>query len=208
MLTLRDRVRGSGADRSLLPNYQKMGIVESAILAELVQFCHNHFNTNDIYTKHYPIAQVEHCPMLSRMSPRYQDICLQLLADGHPSDEKNYTLWSQRIQSCPLFYQYIIAHFPKVYRTRINALPPGESLDWHIDTNTSYGCRLYLPLTHDIDDECEFLVRRKKIVTRLKMKRGGVYFINTGYLHKVTNFTKTKRFSLVMGIESGELKWS
>jgi streptogramin lyase len=77
-----------------------------------------------------------------------------------------------------------------------------HELNWHIDADTSVICRAQICLNRN-DSVLEF--RDKEGVHQLKMNPGEIWFINTGWNHRVVNGETTRR-SAILGFHFDDLK--
>jgi len=77
-----------------------------------------------------------------------------------------------------------------------------HELNWHIDADTSVICRAQICLSNS-DSVLEF--RDKKGIHKLVMQKGDVWFINTGWNHRVVNGNNIRR-SAILGFHYNDLK--
>jgi quercetin dioxygenase-like cupin family protein len=199
---VRARVRGEhGPDRKLLPSFHQLGTyntsnfrkLEVSVINQLASHPSDH---NDITNSEvYRIAQA--CELKDYFTSSYQQYLLQTVGirtedTNSIPDEWEYTDYNDStIEFRDLFNQFVDPHF----RARIACLPAGQELGWHIDTNTSYACRVQIM----IHGEHEFLIKRKGIIEQQIMRQGEVWFINTGFSHKVTVIGDEPRVGIVLG---------
>jgi len=155
------------------------------------------YTANDLGGDNYQISQ--HCDVKTvfTSSNEYKQILLQNLDGADEVDETNYTKWRTDLQF-PKIKKYLIDNFKKPYRARISVLPPGNDLNWHIDTDTSVLCRMQIPA---FADGSTFQWKTKTGQTTLEMKIGHSYFVNTGWLHRVQNNSNNVRIVLIFGID-------
>lgn len=199
---VRARVQGNnGPDRKLLPTFHRIGtydVVEYRALEGLVakQFADHASDYNDINNPNvYEIAQS--CELKTYFTPAYRQILLQT-TEGRPKsadivpDEWEY----QKYQDDALEFETLINQFVNPhFRARLAVLPPEEKLDWHIDTNTSYACRVSIV----IHGTQKFMINRGgKIETQI-MNPGEVWFCNTGFSHSVEVLGDKPREGIVVG---------
>ena len=92
--------------------------------------------------------------------------------------------------------------FHNVYRFRMSEMKGDHELNWHIDADTSVICRAQICLNQN-DSVLEF--RDKEGVHQLKMNPGEIWFINTGWNHRVVN-GETIRRSAILGFHFNDLK--
>ena len=199
---VRARVRGEhGPDRNLLPSFHQLGTyntrnfrkLEVSVIKQLISHPSDH---NDITNSEvYRIAQA--CELKDYFTPSYQQYLLQTVgvrpegSDEIP-DEWEYTDYNDdTVEFRDLLNQFVNPHF----RSRIAYLPSGEELGWHIDTNTSYACRVQIM----IHGEHKFLIKRKGIIEEQIMRQGEVWFVNTGFSHKVEVLGNEPRVGILLG---------
>ncbi|MFP3345810.1 hypothetical protein R0J87_25335, partial [Halomonas sp. SIMBA_159] len=74
----------------------------------------------------------------------YRQVLLQQQTpETDPDIEQNYQQW---ISGTEKTQQFMTETFGTVCRSRIAVTPPGQSLEWHIDTDTSVLCRIQIGL--------------------------------------------------------------
>jgi hypothetical protein len=203
---IKARVQGNnGPDRKLLPTFQRLGtydIVDYRSLERLVaeQLATHAADYNDINNPNiYEIAQA--CELKTYFTSAYRQILLQTTADRPEDadavpDEWEYRQYQESaVEFEGLINQFVEPHF----RARIAVIPPTEKLDWHIDTNTSYACRVSI-MVHGAQ---KFMIKRDgKIETQI-MRPGEIWFCNTGFSHSVEVIDdwsgSTDRVGIVVG---------
>ena len=128
---------------------------------------------------------------------------LQQLNDGAENevDETNYTTWRKDLQT-NLIEQYLENTFKTPYRARISVMHGGNELNYHIDTDTSVLCRVQIPV---ITEGSLFQWKTKTEEISLDMLTGNSYFVNTGWLHRVTNDSNNIRIVLIFGVDYNNL---
>ena len=204
--TARQNVRGNnGPDRKRLPNYQSLGSLSWAELDALRWQVQNILRIvgpefNDINNgAAYQIAQ--DCPLKTYFPSTYRQVLLQHpMSDG--VNEEDYILVKDdfAIRAIGVVRGYGLDKF---YRARLAVLPPGETLDWHIDTNTSVSCRIQIPVFGSSSWE----IKRQGKIEAVTLRPGDVWFANTGYAHRVVNPSKTdERVCLVLSCHFGAIK--
>ena len=104
-----------------------------------------------------------------------------------------------------IVYDFLKSKFKMIWRCRIHYLPSSGQLPWHIDVDTSLACRVYLPITSDIDEHNLFEIERRGQVIPLKMKIGE-FCVNTGFKHRVLNNTNKGRYGLIFNTTSEEIE--
>jgi hypothetical protein len=78
----------------------------------------------------------------------------------------------------------------------------GHELNWHIDADTSVICRAQICLSAH-DSVLEF--KDKEGIHQLQMEVGDIYFINTGWQHRVVNGDQLRR-TAIFGFHFDDLK--
>jgi hypothetical protein len=184
-----------------LPSFHQLGVYEInqfRTLEGLVieQLAIHPKDYNDIVNPDiYEIAQA--CKLKTYFPAAYKQILLQVTGDRpENSDEvpdeweyQNYREGATEFEG--LINQFVEPHF----RARIAYLPAEETLDWHIDTNTSYACRIQIMIhgTH------KFMINRKGEIAEQIMRAGEVWFCNTGFSHRVEVLGTEPRVGVVLG---------
>jgi len=198
----RDHVRGNrGPRRNELPTFSRLASnVPQDVLDEARQIIYANALRNDLKTERYEISV--DCPLPDLFSQTYRQVLLQeKTPDTDAYDEANYTVWDN---DCDKIRNYLESTFGKVNRTRVSILPPGEELDWHIDTDTSVMCRIQICVEAG---DAEFQFNRKNTIESFVMSPGEMWFVNVGWNHRVINPSSDKhRISIVAGVLYEDLK--
>jgi oxalate decarboxylase/phosphoglucose isomerase-like protein (cupin superfamily) len=116
-------------------------------------------------------------------------------------DEKNYNSWRDDLKTTAI-QQYLKDKFNAPYRARISVMHGGNELNYHIDTDTSVLCRVQIPVN---TAGSLFQWKTKTEEISLDMQRGKSYFVNTGWLHRVTNSSDNTRIVLIFGVDYDNL---
>lgn len=157
------------------------------------------YNENDLRGDNYQISQ--HCDVDKAFtsSLTYKQILLQQLSKNADNeiDETQYNDWRKDID-VEIIRNYLEKTFQKPYRARISIMPPGNELNYHIDTDTSVLCRIQIPAK---TNNSLFQWKTKTSQIDLNMSLGNAYFVNTGWLHRVVNFSNEERIVLIFGID-------
>lgn len=192
----RSHVRGSnGPRRNQLPTFAKLKTdVPDIVTEEARRIIYEDATRNDLRTEKYQIS-IE-CPLPDLFSAKYRQVLLQeQVPDTDPQDESNYSVWTD---GCEEIRAYMESVFGKVNRTRVTILPPGEELDWHIDTDTSVMCRVQIGV--EVDGS-EFQFNRKNNIESFTMNPNELWFINVGWTHRVVNHSPDKyRIVIIAGV--------
>lgn len=201
---VRARVRGDGPDRRLLPPFHQIGVLDPLRLADLkaeTSYLLSGYpeGYNDIYNEDiYQIAQ--ECKLKMYFPPEYRQILFQVTGNDTPArDEWDYKTFTHKALR---FSRFIDPFVSKTFRSRLALLPPGHVLDWHIDTNTSYACRVMMI----VNGMHRFMVRKKGKTYQTIMRPGEVWFCNTGYSHRVEVVGEDTRVAILLGCHYEAIK--
>lgn len=193
----KNHVKGDGISREKLPNYYKLGEFNEDFGSKIMEVYKATVNENHIGSKSTYEMSIE-SPLRTYFPPTYRQVILQKpVTDG--SFEKDYTSFSENTEILTDISNYL--NGITFYRARIAVLPPGDVLDWHIDTNTSVLCRVHFV----ISDSAHWFIDRKGEVDEKVLKQGEIWFTNTGYSHKVINDTTSDRIVVTIGCNSTDL---
>lgn len=196
---IKQRVRGEyGPDRKALPLFRQIGLLHDTELCLLTCKALEFINSfpeeyNDIDNPDsYLIAQK--CMLKTYFPSTYQQYLLQICNDsskGYP-EECDYDTY--RVEALS-FKEFIDAYVNPHFRSRIAILPSNDVLDWHIDTNTSYACRVQIILK----GSHKFMIQKKNEITQQIMNPGEIWFCNTGYNHRVEVIGDEPRIAILLG---------
>jgi hypothetical protein len=198
--TRRSRVSGKNGPRrhQMQTHGQVTDDVPQQVLDEILEIANN-YTGNDLGGDNYQISQ--HCDVKSAFtaSETYSQILLQQLNEGADSeiDETNYTTWRSDLSTTAI-QQYLEDTFKAPYRARISVMHGGNELNYHIDTDTSVLCRVQIPVQ---TTGSLFQWKTKTEEVSLDMQQGMSYFVNTGWLHRVTNESDNTRIVLIFGVD-------
>lgn len=200
--TKRTRVGGTGPKRNRLKIFEKIGKVSMNVVDELNYILDTHTG-NDIGGDNYGISQNCNYEEVFHVSNKYRQILLQKRIEAS-SDDVNEYLYTKWDSSYNLRYTKpaLDSLFHNVYRFRMSEMKGDHELNWHIDADTSVICRAQICLNNN-DSVLEF--RDKEGVHQLRMKPGEVWFINTGWNHRVVN-GHTARRSGILGFHFEDLR--
>ena len=204
----KNRVRGKGKDRSYLPTYLKLFSFDDNTLKACFECIEKYGDRNDLYNynKTYPIANPSGVPIVTQINKNIQVIALQNYDEiGVPYLDSSYKKWICCSQ-VEIISKFLKQKFKNIWRCRITGIPSSDGLPWHIDTNTSVACRVYIPLSSNIDEKNLFEIKRRQMTYQLKMKIGEGYFVNTAFKHRVLNNTRDKRYSLIFNTTSEDIE--
>lgn len=172
--------------------------VPQSVINEILNIANN-YTGNDLGGDNYQISQ--HCDVKSAFtaSETYSQILLQQLNEGADSeiDETNYTTWRSDLSTTAI-QKYLEDTFKAPYRARISVMHGGNELNYHIDTDTSVLCRVQIPVQ---TTGSLFQWKTKTEEVSLDMQQGNSYFVNTGWLHRVTNESNNTRIVLIFGVD-------
>jgi hypothetical protein len=200
--TKRSRVYGTGPRRNKLKVFEKIGDVSSNVVDEL-NYILDTYKGNDLGGDNYGISKNCNLEEVFHVGTKYRQVLLQKRIEDSSDDVDEY-LYKNWEQSYNLRYTRpaIDQLFHNVYRFRMSEMKGDHELNWHIDTDTSIMCRAQICLNQN-DSVLEF--RDKEGIHQLRMKPGEMWFINTGWNHRVVNGETTRR-SAIFGFHFEDLK--
>ncbi len=204
-MSKRAHVKGRGPKRHELKTFYKMGEVSKETLATLNSILDTN-QGNDLYTKEYDICSLFDSAKSHGVKSKddYRQILLQGLEaeDTAPVDENEFRYSHWLADDYPLkpLLTDLGRHFDATARFRLSETQPHKEIAWHIDTNTSVACRAQICL-HDNDSVFEF--KDRDGVHQLFMKPGEMWFINTGWPHRVVTGDVARRTA----VWSFEFEW-
>lgn len=185
--TKRQRVRGAGPRRDELVTFAKLGVVSDDVVDKLNEIADRR-SGNDLGSDAYNISQ--HCDVNNVfIDTGYRQILIQeRQLDVDTADEHLYTEYNEDVN---------VPFFNQIYRLRISEMAPGHEMNWHIDTDTSVMCRAQICLN---DNDSIFQFKRRGGIEQFTMKKGEMWFINTGWLHRVVSKDLIRR-SAIFGFD-------
>jgi len=197
--TKRTRVGGTGPRRNKLKTFEKLGTMNHRVVTEL-NYILDTSTRNDIGGDNYGISQNCNYEEVFNVGNSYRQVLMQTKPKGDESqvDEYAYSKWDPAHKM-----RWTLADlFHNTYRFRLSEMTGGHELNWHIDADTSVICRAQICLNHN-DSIFEF--KDKEGIKSLKMKPGEVWFINTGWNHRVVSGDTTRRTAII-GFHFDDLK--
>ena len=202
--TKRTRVGGTGPRRNKLKLFEKICDVPNSVVEEL-NYILDTYRGNDIGGDNYGISQNCNYEEVFNVADKYRQVLLQKRIES-ASDDVNEYFYTQWDTNYKLRYTRpeLDHYFHYVYRFRMSEMKDDHELNWHIDADTSVICRAQICLNEN-DSVLEF--RDKDGVHQLRMKPGEMWFINTGWNHRVVNGTKARR-AAIFGFHFDDLKQS
>lgn len=194
-LTKRKRAKGTGPRRNKLKPFVKLGVASNNVVWELNTII-DQWRHNDIGGDNYAITNSTSYDKsfgISKTDSTYRQILLQENKTGiEDVDEFRYSTWNGKY-----FIRYcrnkLDEHFSNTYRFRLSEMSGHHEIKWHIDTCTSVACRAQLCLS---DDDSIFEFKTKDGIHQLKMQKGEIWFINTGWNHRVVSGHDTRRTAI------------
>ena len=200
-MSKRSHVKGdNGPGRNALPTFHNLGTSTPEIVLDEARRIAYETTESDLGTDTYRISK--DCPVTQLVPDDYKLILLQQEEPGSDqSEEINYTVWKDGTEE---IQKYLEGKFGKVYQTRLTVTPPGGEIQWHIDLNTSVICRVQIGV--DIDCFSEFQFNRRGSVSKLWMLPGQVWFLNTGWRHRVLNNSTKPRVVIITEVLYDDLK--
>jgi hypothetical protein len=200
--TKRTRVGGTGPRRNKLKVFQKICDVPHQLVDELNYILDTN-SSNDIGGDNYGISQNCNYNEVFNVGNTWRQLLLQKRMDSESDDvdEYLYTDWDTNYK---LRYTKPVLddHFHNVYRFRMSEMKGGHELNWHIDADTSVICRAQICLN---ENDSIFQFRTKEGEYEFKMKPGEMWFINTGWNHRVVNGDSLRR-TAIFGFHFDDLK--
>lgn len=194
--TKRTRVGGTGPRRNKLKTFCKIGQVSSKVVDELNYILDTN-TKNDIGGDNYGISQNCNYEEVFNVGSSYRQILLQKksLDSETDVDEYAYDTWEPDPYGSLLYTrQALNSLFDKTYRFRLSEMKGDHELNWHIDADTSVICRAQICLN---DNDSIFEFKDKEGVKSLQMQPGEVWFINTGWNHRVVSGNITRRTAII-----------
>ena len=186
--TKRTRVRGTGPGRDDMVTFKKIGDVSKDLVSQLNDILARNPG-NDLGGDNYNISQQCNLEKTFNAVGDYRQILIQESThDGNTASELDYTRYKEDVH---------IPNFRQVYRLRLSHMKPGHTINWHIDTDTSVMCRAQICLN---DNDSVFKFKRRGEIEEFTMKKGEMWFINTGWLHSVFG-GETDRKVAIFGFE-------
>lgn len=200
--TKRTRVSGTGPRRNELKPFAKIGEVYYATTDEL-NYILDTDKSNDIGGDNYGISQNCNYEEVFNVGDQYRQVLLQKRIDD-ASDDVNEYLYTRWDPAYNVRYTKptLDKHFHNVYRFRMSEMKGGHELNWHIDADTSVICRAQICLSQS-DSVLQF--QDKEQIHELRMKPGEIWFINTGWKHRVVNGDQPRR-AAIFGFHFDDLK--
>lgn len=188
--TKRMRVGGSGPKRNKLKFFYKMGQVPQDVIDELNQMLDNDSH-NDIGGDVYGISQaIDYQKVFD--TGGYRQLLIQTKPPGKEGvdvDEYLYDYWTKNVKAKDFLNNY----FHNVYRFRMSEMSEHHSLNWHIDSCTSFMCRAQICLN---ENDAVFEFKGKDGIHSFSMKPGELWFINTGWNHRVVSGKESRRVAI------------
>ena len=182
--TKRTRVGGEGPRRNDFVTFAKIGDVDPSLVEKLNEIADRR-DGNDLGGDNYNLSQICKIEDVFNAAGQYRQILIQEKAvDEVTVDEHTYTKYNEDVT---------VPFFDQVYRLRISEMPPGHELNWHIDSDTSVMCRAQICLT---ENDAVFQFKRKGKIEEFTMKPGELWFINTGWSHRVVAGDTSRRVAI------------
>lgn len=194
--TKRQRIKGDGPRRHELPVFAHLATAGSQIVDELNYILDTHPTKNDIGGDNYAITRS--CDYKTHFEvdtdTQYRQILLQRSetpVDGKV-DEFLYDTWNPdyKLRYTKMFMDSI---FDQTYRFRLSEMKGASEIGWHIDTDTSVACRAQICLN---ENDSVFEFKDRSGVHQLRMKPGELWFINSGWSHRVVSGDMTRRVAV------------
>ena len=133
------------------------------------------------------------------ISKEYLQVSITEYNDGDTKDERNYNKivdWAKGT-----YIEEVLNMFQSPYtRARIIIKKPGSFILPHIDYNTTYSVRYYIPLVTNEWAMTAVQRREDPIEIRHLKADGSVWFVNPGFTHSAWNFGKTDDIRLIVSV--------
>lgn len=194
----RQRVKGSGPSRKELPAFLELATVPDEVIDFLKLFLKS-CTESVIGGDNYEIAKnIDVSKTFNLDKNNYKQFLIQTHLTKQNS-EFDYTEW---ISGSDIIRDFLLTHFKAVYRSRISVMKPAHVIPWHIDTDTSVVCRGQICISIG---NSTFDFETKAGIETLKMQARKMYFINTGWKHRVIN-DDLDRVVLIFAFKFEDLK--
>ena len=184
-----DHVDLESPDRKELPNFIYLGEYDPALVEQVdVLLAQLGPGYNDIGSKNYEVSG-KFASILKSFPEDYVQIMLQ----GAETDgmvETDYHL-PKHTSVTDILRGYI----GEFFRARIAVMSPGAVIDYHIDTNTKQMCRVQFP----IRGKQHWFIKRGSEVEEKTLNPGEIWFVNTGFPHRVENEEDIDRVTVLLG---------
>jgi hypothetical protein len=194
----RQRVRGTGPSRKELPAFLELATVPDEVIDFLKLFLKS-CPESTIGGDNYEIAKtIDVSKTFNVDKDNYKQFLIQTHL-GEQASEFDYTEW---VAGSDVLKDFLLTHFNAVYRSRISLMKPDHIIPWHIDTDPSVVCRAQICVSTGNNT---FDFETKSGIESLKMQPGKMYFINTGWKHRVIN-GESDRIVLIFAFKFEDLK--
>lgn len=190
--TKRLRVKGTGPKRNELVMFRKLGVISDEAISELNKILDDQNDRNDIEGDNYQISNTLDCQGVFGHGNRYRQILMQELGNENALmvDEYAYDKWAFDVK----VKEELSTYFKNVYRFRMSEMFGKSQINWHIDSCTSVMCRAQISLNNN-DAVFEFRDKERDVHS-FTMKKGELWFINTGWNHRVISGDLTRRVAI------------
>ena len=191
-----DKTDFNSPDRKQLPNFIYLGQQPKELAEEVYKLLDKlGSDHNDINQPSYSVSKK--FPSILKSFPKdYIQIMLQNY-QGEGLLETDYCL-PKHTRITDILELYV----KNFFRARIAVLHPGRIIDYHIDTNTNQMCRVQFP----IQAEQLWYIRRNGETEEKILKPGEIWFVNTGFAHKVINEEGVDRITVLLGCKYDRIK--
>lgn len=185
-----DKIDNNAPDRKQLPNFIYLGQQPPELKEEVMKLV-TELGTgfNDINQSTYTVSQ-----KFSSILKSFPEDYIQIMLQSYKNEglvETDYCL-PKHTAITDILSRYI----SDFYRARIAVLHPGETIDYHIDTNTNQMCRVQFPIQAT---QHWYIKRNTGEVEEKILNPGEIWFVNTGFAHKVVNEEGIDRITVLLG---------
>jgi hypothetical protein len=201
--TKKARVRGDSFTRKELHTFKKLGTISNDERNFLLNVA-NTYHQNDLGSDLYDISKYCNYSEVFNANENYRQILLQQKIVSNENDlmnEYNYNhfILPNFLDNLPTIKDM----FSNIYRFRISVMKGNHELNWHIDTDPSVICRAQICLKN-FSSSFEF--ETKNFKESLTMDENDIYFINTGWRHRVINNSNEERIVAIFGFHFKDFK--
>lgn len=194
----RQRVKGAGPSRKKLPAFLELATVPDEVIDFLKLFSKS-CPESIIGGDNYEIAKtIDVSKTFNVDKNNYK----QFLIQNHLTEQTSEFDYTEWVPGSDIIKDFLLTHFKAVYRSRISVMKPAHFIPWHIDTDPSVVCRGQICIS--VRDST-FDFETKAGIETLKMQSGKMYFINTGWKHRVIN-NESDRVVLIFAFKFEDLK--
>lgn len=201
--TRRLRVKSKSLKRGDLKSFLKIGQFSESGLKRL-NLILDQCQSNDLGSNLYEISKYCDFEKVFNANKNYRQVLLQSSIGDQNENSMNEYLYSKWISEYDVteIRKELNLLFNNVYRFRLSEMAEGHELNWHIDTDPGVIARAQICLSHN---QSSFQFSRRGAEESYGMDVGGIYFVNTGWSHRVVNRDSLRRVA-IFGFKLEEFK--